>query len=659
MTTVLTTGYNVVKYPNVVQALQRLYFVNDFDAMKVSDDGTSIRTVGITAPDTVLSAPTQNAGNCDIGVHLVRYRFEDSRRQRLSEPSEALEVTVASSAKELVFTNVTSADATVDKITFEMTAAGAEAYYRVATVANAAGTTTLSTSDINLINLVPATIYGEYGHQPPPLNAIVAEHRQRLFSWGATTRTFTVGVTSASPTVTGTGFSDQWAGRKINFVGSTTDYYVSSATSTTITLTANYGGTTNASIVMTVTASTPDLLGWSRAGYPESWDVINSARRITLNSGDTPSAIASLFGDLYLIGQRSMRRLVYTSDPAAGMIVSIPNSLGAFHQRCVCVEAGGMCFGAGRDGVWMIDALLPKKISDPIDTTIASLADATRTDERFLVYEPIQRNLAYFFCLSGETSCKAAAIYSINDGKWSIWYFRQGFTAGCLNSGYTDRVRLMISDANGYSWRLGVSSNDGGGAGVITATAGSTTSVTAANSAVVGQMAYRPSTGEAKLITAATGAAITVSAYATSVAVGEQIWVGSMKQRVLTDWHVSGGLGNKKRPSYLLLEVRPNTTMGTATVTFYKDFSATPLTVTSESSATDANNQGITVGTTTITVDLDVGCADGFVAIPVPADWTRSIRAEVVAQTPYDGLRILGLRFSSQPRIDEAEVNNE
>jgi hypothetical protein len=658
VTTVLTTGYNVAQTPTVVQALQRLYFVNDFDAMKVTDDGLSLRAVGITSPASALSAPTQTSGNCSVGVHLVRYRYEDSRRQRLSEPSAAISVTVSSSAKQLAFTNITSSDTTVDKITFEMTAAGASTYYRVATVTNAAGTTNISTVDTDLINLTPASIYGEFGHQPPPLNSIMAEHRQRLFLWGSTIRTFTVSVTTGSATVTGTGFSTQWAGRKATFSNDTANtYYVSSATTTSITLTGTFSGATNASVTMTIQHATPDLLGWSRAGYPESWDTVNQARRITLNAGDTPAAMASVLGDLYLIGQRSMRRLVYTSDPGQGMLVAIPNSLGAFHPRCVVVDAGGMCFGWGRDGVWLIDAMQPKKISDRVDTTISTLADPANTSARFLVYEPVQRQLACFFPLVGETSCRAAVVYDINSGRWSLWYFRQGMTAGCLNSAYTDRVRLMLADTNGFSWRMGTAANDGGGAGVVLATSGSTTTTTNCScSATTGQMIYRPATAETALISAVGGSSVTHSAFATACTAGEAIWIGSFRQRIVTDWVTSEGMKDKKRPSYLLINVRPNTNMGTMDVYIYLDFSSNPTSF--SALASDNFPTGVTLGTNKMTVNLDTAVTDGFVAIPLVADWNRAIRAEIQAQTPYDGLRILGITFSNDPHI-EAEVLGE
>lgn len=659
MTTTLTTGYNVVKTPNMVQALQRVYMLNDFDAMKATDDGLAIRAVGITAPSSDPAAPSQASGLCSTGVHLLRYRWQDSRRNRLSNPSNAISVTIGATAQQLTVTNIVSADANVDQIVWEMTAAGAYTYYRVSTVSNAAGTTVISVADQNLINMVPTSFYGDFGHNPPPLAYLAAEHKQRVFLWGATSRTFTnCAVTNASPTITGTGFSTQWAGRRVAVTGTSGYFYISSATTTTITLATNFTGTTSASATITVDSATSDLLCWSQSGYPESYDSTSLARRITLATGDSPTAMASYAGDLYLIGKRSMRRLNFTSDPAKGMVIPLPTNLGAFNQRCVLSDADSLCVGWGSNGVWIIDSIQPTKISDDIDTTISTLADPTQQDKRFICYAPVQRTISCFFCLNGETSCRAAAVYSLNTRTWSLWYFRQGMTASTLNSSYTDRVRLMLCDVNGYSWRLGVSTNDGGGYGVVTVGSSSTTTVVnATNSAVVGQEVYRPATAEVCLITAATGSAITLSpALATAPTLGEAFWIGSIRQRLLTNWYVDEGLETKQRPAYLLVSVRPAAKMGTATVAIYTDYSSTPAALTSL--ATDVFGNGISIGANAVSIDLDNAASDGFFAVPLIEEWHRSIRCEIIAQTPYDGVRFLDVRFASQiGRDDTPEVS--
>lgn len=661
--TTLLTGYNVVKYPCMQQALGRMYFVNDFDAVKVSDDGMTIRDAGVIAPTVALTAPSTSGGSVDIGSHFLRYRWYDSRRQRYSDPSDAITVTVASTAKTLTVTRIVSGDSTIDTIIFEMSPVGDGTYYQAATAVNTAGTTAISISDGNLVNRTPASLYGDFGHVPPPLSSIICEHQSYMFFWGASIRTFSsITVTNGSPTVSGTGFSTQWAGRQVVVTGYTTTYYVSSATTTTITLTANFVGTTSAAATITVTSGTPELLGWSQPGQPESTDATALARKILMKAGDRPAAMLSLHGDLYLIGQRSMRRLNFQDDPSNAQIINVPSTLGAFHQRCVVTDAGNLAFGWGRDGMWVIDAMLPKRISDAIQETIDALIDASRLEERFVVWEPDERVALFFFCLSGQTACKVAAAFYPDAGSWQLWKYRQAMTCGTTNN-YTDRARLLLVDSNNSSWRVGTNINDGIDNGLILAGAASTTTVVNGSfGATVGQVIYRPATAEERYVTVSSAGSLTVGvAFATAPTPGETLYLGSIRQRILTDWGIGDGMNLKKRPRYLLLSVRavPAQTFGTVSVYLYKDFNENAVGVTS--SQADQWPYGVTPinGTTEIRVNLDIGLQDGFVAVPVFADWARAIRAEIIAEQPLNVIRWLDVSWSINGKPEQAEVEQE
>lgn len=659
---VLRTGYNVAVPPTPTQALQRLYVTNDFDPMLVTDDGVTMRSVGIVAPSAVPALAAAASGGVTVGTHLIRYRYQDQSRNRLSDPSPAASITIAAGNQTLNVTPTASPDGTVSNIIIEMTAAGASTYYRVATIANLSVLTAVVTDDATLIQGVSAARDGEFQHQPPPIAALVHEHRQRLFWWGATQRVIAVTFTNGSTTVAGTGFSQNWAGRQL-VDASGTVYTILVSTSTQITLSALYAGASGPASA-TIRSGTPGLLGWSRATFPESFDPQTYARNVTIDAGDTPSAMASFLADLYLIGTRSMRRLVYTGDPAAGMLLSLPGTLGAFHQRCVCEAAPGIVFGWGRDGAWVIAALQPKKISQDIESTITSLADPAQTASRFVCYEPTQRIAMFFFqtaadTAAGITGCRAAAAYHLDKGYWQIMRFRQPMTAAAPNTAYLDRQRLMLCDANGYSWRVGVQTNDGGGNGVVSATAGTTTSITGANSAVAGQMAYRPKTSEERLVLTAGPALIIVATpFATPVAAGELVYVGSIRQRLLTDWFVAEDESSKIRPQVLLVGIRPNrlSTVGTIQVRFYQDFDDNnPVSITSFSG--DTWPQGVSPAGDGIswTVDLDAGAQDGFVPVPITADWKRAIRAEVIAEYPGDGPRFTLIKFSADARAVVAQ----
>src|SRR6185369_1391322 len=366
-------------------------------------------------------------------------------------------------------------------------------------------------------------------------------------------------------------------------------------------------------------------LYWSRALYPESWDSVNYMRAVTMDAGDSPTAMCSFYSDLYVFGSRSMRRVIYASDPAAAQVQDVPGNMGAFHQRCVLKIDGGLMIGWGRNGMWMIDAMQPKKISKEIDATLMSLASSTNLTQRFVCYEPTRREVVFVFPLAGSSTCKAAFAWSLDTQEWVLWKWRNAMTAGVMNTQYTDRARLTLFDSSGYGWRVGVAVNDGTDSGTVTVTAGSTTTVVnGTNTAVVGQILYRPTTGEERTITAASGSQITVAALASAPTAGEVIYVGSIRRRLLTKWYVGDGIDQKKRPRKFMIALRPSGTMGSATVAYYQDFGSTPVTLTAFAADTQPDGVAITNNGTSATVDFDDGGNDGYIDVPMPDDWSRA-----------------------------------
>lgn len=583
--TSLATGLAVSQRATFASMSSRLYYTNGTET-GVIDSGTSAsRDIGIEAPTVDPTATGTGSGSVDTGLHLIRYRYYDSARNRYSNPSDVVSVTTTA-GQTIDVTYTASVDPNVTSIIIEMTAVGAETYYRAKTIANSGSSTNVNISDANLIVQIAASRDGDFGHDQPPTYDILCEHRQRLWMWDISTGT----------------------------------------------------------------------LAWSRALFPESWDQTNYARSITLDAGDTPTALASFYTDLYLFGTRSMRRLIYSSDPAAAMVSDIPGNFGCFNPRCVIKIDGGVLVGWGRNGMWMIDAMQPKKISRRVDDTLESLMDSSATAAQFIVYEPERREVLFFFPLSGETYCKRALCWSLDTQEWTLYAYRQPISFGVLNTAYTDRQRLMIGDSNNYLWRVGVSANDGGGDGVVTVTSGSTTTViNGTNTATVGQTLYVPSTGEERLITVASGSQITVSpALSAAPTAGMEVYVGSIRQRLMTDWNPGEGMNMQKRPSKFLIAIRPDDDMGTGTVAYYQDFSGTAVPATSF--AADTFPEGVSVANNEITLDFDDGATDGFLPVPTPGDWRRVIRAEIVAETPLDGVRFLDASFRDDNTKSAEEV---
>lgn len=583
--TSLATGLATTQRATFASMSGRLYYANGTETKAIDSGTSSARAIGIIAPSVAPTATGTGSGSVDTGLHLIRYRYYDSARNRYSNPSDVVSVTTTA-GQTIDVTYTASADPNVTSIIVEMTAVGAETYYRAKTIANSGSTTNVNISDANLIVQIAASRDGDFGHDQPPTYDILCEHRQRLWMWDISTGT----------------------------------------------------------------------LAWSRALFPESWDQTNYARSITLDAGDTPTALASFYTDLYLFGTRSMRRLIYSSDPAAAMVSDIPGNFGCFNPRCVIKIDGGVLVGWGRNGMWMIDAMQPKKISRRVDDTLESLMDSSATAAQFIVYEPERREVLFFFPLSGETYCKRALCWSLDTQEWTLYAYRQPISFGVLNTAYTDRQRLMIGDSNNYLWRVGVSANDGGGDGVVTVTSGSTTTViNGTNTAIVGQTLYVPSTGEERLITVASGSQITVSpALSAAPTAGMEVYVGSIRQRLMTDWNPGEGMNMQKRPSKFLIAIRPDDDMGTGTVAYYQDFSGTAVPATSF--AADTFPEGVSVANNEITLDFDDGATDGFLPVPTTGDWRRVIRAEIIAETPLDGVRFLDASFRDDNTKSAEEV---
>jgi hypothetical protein len=566
--TSLATGLSTASVPTWAMLGGRLYYANGTE-IRVSDAGTSLRTVGITAPASAATASvTGSGGVVEAGEHLVRYRYYDSSRNRLSNPSDAATVTVAAGDK-ISVGYAASGDGTVDKVIIEMTPVGGSTYYRAATITNSGSSYTLDISDASLIVQTTAASTGEFRHLPPTAAHVICEHKQRLWLWNTTS----------------------------------------------------------------------GELYWSRAGFPESWDNVNWARKIALETGDTAKALVSYFSDLYCIGSRGMKRLVYDGDPAVAAVHAVPGNLGLFNAQCVA-KAEGRVFGWGPGGGWAISAMYPEKITMPVDDVVADLADAN-TALRFVVYEPMRREVAFFFPESGATSCRLAVVLSLERQEWTLWRFRQGMRAGFLNTAYDSRQRLALFDANGYGWRMGAAANDGGGDGVMTVTSGSTaTVINGVNTAVAGQMAYQASTGQERLITVATGSAITVSpGFSTAPTTGSKILIGSIRQRMTSSWWPGGSLAAAKRMTGLHMAIRPEGDMGTVSVAYYPDFSATATPATSF--AADTFAEGVSPAGGTLTVDMDAGASDGYVAVPAPADYRRAVQVVITAEQPLDGVRFV------------------
>lgn len=687
--TTVKTGLSATYRGGMTKSQARAYFVNDFDKMQVIERGdATCNDAGITGPAGDHPAATSTAsGAGTTGTHRVRYRYKNSKSGYVSNPSGELSLAVVSSTNGsntfpigTTSTSITrSVDAKVDTLVIEMTAVNGTDFYQATTAANTASTVTVALSDTALTAGTNVTaFFGDFGHEPPPLGAIVTEHRGRLFLWGATERSFSgVAVTNSSTNITGTGFSTNWTGRQVQVDSDTRIYTISAASSSTLVLSENYQGSTSASTTLNVFSNAPDTLYWSRPGFPESWKPLEQARRVLQNEADTPAGMISQNDVLYLFGQRSQRKLIYTNDPATGKLVHIPTNMGVWNQQCL-VEADGLIYGFGRAGIFVTEGSGPQHLSKPVDDTIldgntfAGLAalDPAYFTEFHGVYDQRERCVTFFYVKSGDTTPKNGVSYYVDDGTWRLDQYRQAIRSSTQAAGSTNQVRAMLADENGYAWFLvpnrfdGVPStmtSSGTYTGVVTCAAGSSTTIlqisapslpTGTGTDLVGCILTDSTGANERRITANTSTTITLSsALSSSPSAGTEFWVGSIPLTLRTKWWVGDGLTLKKDVPYLCISVVPSAAGGKLLVSIFADYAATPSAFTAGSSDTQPDGVTWTDGATFATVDLDGGNGDGVVCFRPPVRWSRALSARIQNLKPLGDLKILDVSWSmTDPR---------
>jgi hypothetical protein len=665
----------------------RLYFTNDFNAVQRITDGTVTAGVaGISAPSAAITAPTfTGAGNTAIGTHGLRYRYFDSKSLYMSDPSDQVNFTLVSGSTVVISigtsgTNIIrSTDAKVDQVIVEMTDAGSSTFYRAATVNQVLTGTTISMDDVTLRLQVAASRDGDFGHQPPPLVSMMAEHRGRLFGLGTTVATIT-GVTvstasAASFSVTGSTFSSGWAGRLVKVGSDTKSYRITTMSGNSVMfLSEAYTGTAGVATGIQVYSPQPDMLYWTRAGFPESWDLARFGRRVMQNDTDTPSGLISHHEVLHLFGQRTMRMLDYSSDPASGQLVIVPTDMGLWNQRCI-VQANGRIYGWGRSGAWTVNGLIPKHISKEVDDLIdGSTANSTdnydvaQFEEFHGSYDPWERCISWFYCNEDDSAPKRAITYDIDSGKWRLDTFRHGITANTLTTGgTTNSTRAMLSVGSaGYSWFLkpdvfdAVPSVMSGGVVTISNTGSTTTVLNITESLPTGSPelfgAILVYSSQEREIISNTANTITVAALSAAPTVGTEAFIGQIDLTVKTKFTDFGALANKKRPNYLMIALIPGLAAGKLTVKIYLDHSTTPATFTK--GATDTQPDGVTItnNSSSVTVDLDGGDGAGVAFVPLPDSWSRAIAAEITSTRPQSIFRWVDYKWVFKDKNGSVEV---
>lgn len=665
----------------------RLYFTNGFNPMcRLTIASGTTETAGITAPAAVIGSPAATAGSTTSGTHLLRYRYFDSKSLYMSDPSPALSYS-ATGPQTLTFsigaagTNIIrSTDSKVDQVIIEMTDSASSTYYRAATVNQILTGTTVSMADADLVLQVAASRDGEFSHQPPPLAKFITEHRARLFAWGQLNVTLTgvtlaTGASAGSATVTGATMSSGWAGFLMRVDGDSKQYRIAAMSGTGLaSLSEVYTGTAAVKTGVQFFSPTPDMLYWTRAGFPESWNPLSFARRVLQNQADTPAGEHSFNEVLYLFGQRTIRGLDFASDPALGQIQQIATEMGLWNNNCL-VEAAGYLFGWGRSGAWYLSGQLPIHISKGIDDTLEDDVDVSKSEQFHGVYNPRERCITWFYCTSSDTYPKHAFTWDLDNEQMTqrLWY--QSILASTqITGGSTGVTQAYLADENGYTWPMANNKHDGVPAsmsgGVVTVFTASTTVVTVSGatfatgtaSNLKGVMATKSpnSTPESRVIVSNTSSTFTVlPAFSAAPTTDDNVYLGSIPVTIRSKWIDFGSLDQKKRPSHISIKKVPGTSAGQVKVGFYFDFSTTANAF--SKGASDLDPDGVTMvdGALYVTVDLDGGSGDGVAYVPMSASWSRCVSVFLTCDRPQDVLKLIDVSFVIKNGRSVIEVTDE
>lgn len=642
----------------------KLYYNNDFDDTRRMERGDlAAVTAGIDAPASAPTFSSNSTGSLGAGTYRLRYRYYDEKTGYLSNPSSELERTTTS-GQSIMVNGVNSSDAKVTQVFWERTTADGSVFYREGTASTATAMFEFDDSDTVLEQGIAIdAIYGDYGHEPPPQVEIMCEHRGRMFGWKRSVRTRTgCTISSGNASISGAGFptNGAWDGRLLTVNSEKTTNIVASTTSAVITLAAAYSGAaTGTANTISVFHPQPDMLYWSRAGFPESWKLSTWARRVLQGGADEPSAMFSAYDTLWLCGQHSIRTFDYTSDPAAARLSAIPTEMGVYNQQCV-VQADGRTFGFGQAGVFELQGRVPTRISDDIEIQLADLIDTTQFADFHGCFDPYERSVTWYFTRAGDTVPKDGICYFVESGQWQFVSYRQAIECSTTYGSATYPYRPYLADTNGWVWRVG---DDRPGdciptslsSGVLTtASASSGTTINIVESLPTGSgdckgaMLYWPTQNEARAVASNTANTITLaSAFSSDPGAGVTLYLGSIPVYLKSDWWMMRSPQHKKRPPYLAIEHLSDSTAPDAYVSVYQDLSGTAAQWTTD--AGDSRLLGVTPTSATIrTIDLDATESAGVLYVELPDKYCKYWRWEMTQDKPSGTLQLMDCQFMVQ-----------
>lgn len=656
------------------------YFANGWDAMRRWNGRSATASLaGIQGPDASLGSwtptPTGAPGETSIGLHVFRYRYMDSTTGYVSNPSEEIELEVASTDEELTFpidttgaaNIIRSTDDKVDRIIMEMSVVGGSEFFKAAEALNSASTLVLDVNDAYLETQFLA--WPDDGHDVPPIAKHVVSHRERLWLFGQVTHEVgTADFTNGSPTVAPGSTDPDWVDSALDFGGwfiqkngDTVAYEIASLTGTDITLKANYAGTSGANQSYKI-FSRAQAIWVSRPGYPEAFE---PEKFLNVPNGEGSGDITAGLGygsSMLFFSLQGMTKFAWDTDPLVdGIMIPLGSKNGALNQRVV-IEVEGRVYAMDRRGINMWEGVNPRLVSRPIGPLFEDL-DWTLSENFHCCFFPDIRAIRWFVVYNGDTYAHDYFQLDVDTGAWSTGEYYQGISESKLVPTATG-PRVMLGDDQGHTWFADTGTADGvpGSLSHITAAVGSTTSVIATSTSLpvvgvglAGCYIMKFQTGgvvEARLITSNLSDQISVNAPFGSVpTAGDVFWVGPIPTKLKTKAYTARmSSGKKKRSSYFWLMFVPTEDPRQLQIRVYEDLSDTPKTWALARTARPNGTTWPGANTDYASSDwlIDLSEETGNVGIPIGSEWRRSFEVEIEILEPDADFEIITMQHDGQ-----------
>jgi len=667
-----------------------VYLSNGWGRMQRWDGtSTTLEDAGISPPSPTAGdwapAPTEAAGDCVVGTHVVRYRYKDSRTGYVSDPSNEAEIVVTSTNGELTFpistttaTNmIRSLDSKVDKIVLEMSVvgqtgtAGAQFFVAAEGLQSAATLVVDLSDDVLTQKLLP---YDSDGHRVPPVAKHVLSHADHLWLFGQVQhstgtadftngssdvdeatdpdwRTDVLGTSTVRPDVT-------WLIRRSGDVAVyEVDYYDSG--NSKIVLKDTYGGVSGTGLGYTLFSVSNDI--WvSRPNYPESF-IVES--RLSGPSSEHAGEITGAIGygnSVLVFTERASFKILWDRGPTVDAgIFPVAAGRGAIGQR-VIQQVEGVVYVMDRLGIYAFNGTQEvEHLSRAVEDVFQDQIDFALAAKFSSVYMPKLRAIRWYVqFLEDELLYPQRYLQlDLDTQTWGTGKHQQGVADVALVP-TEDGLAPIMSDDQGHVWFLDRGNSDGCSDETShpVATSGSTTTVVQFSTVLPttgagydGCYLYDPEQEEYRRITANTSSEITVAtAFTVPPADGDTLWVGAFESELKSKAYIAPrSVGHKRRGAYYWLGYHPTESSRDVEVRAFEDYSTTSKTWT-------ANRNDLTGLTWPVLASdpwkADSSYSQGSVGIPVGSNWKRALELQVKVIEPDCPLEIFSLELDGESR---------